>query len=66
MNTKRYLEQIGRIEKLIRNKQLEADKIRALCGLGGVQTDRERVPVDPVIMGGYSKTAMAKCPSAYL
>ena len=43
MNTKRYLEQIGRIEKLIHNKQLEAEKIRSLCGLGGVQADRERV-----------------------
>ena len=43
MNTKRYLEQIGRIEKLIRNKNLEAQKIRELCGSPAIQTDRERI-----------------------
>ena len=43
MTTKRYLEQIGRIEKLIRNKQLELEKLRELCGNRGVSYDRERV-----------------------
>ena len=64
MNTKRYLEQIGRIEKLIRNKQLEADKIRALCGLGGVQTDRERVQTsnisDPTGRSGAELASIMK------
>ena len=64
MNTKRYLEQIGRIEKLIRNKQIEADKIRALCGLGGVQTDRERVQTskisDPTGRSGTELAAIMK------
>lgn len=43
MTTKRYLEQIGRIEKLIYNKQLELAKLRELCGVQGVSYDRERV-----------------------
>ena len=43
MNVKRYLEQIGRIEKLVANKQKEAHKIRELCGNPAIQTDRERV-----------------------
>ena len=43
MNTKRYLEQIGRIEKLVANKQIEAKKLQELCGNMAVQTDRERV-----------------------
>ena len=43
MNVKQYLEQIGRIEKLVHNKQLEAQKIRELCGNPAIQTDRERV-----------------------
>ena len=43
MNVKKYLEQIGRIEKLVANKQLEAQKIRELCGNPAIQTDKERV-----------------------
>ena len=43
MTTKRYLEQIGRIEKIIKNKQLEFEKLRELCGNRGVSYDRERV-----------------------
>lgn len=43
MTTKRYLEQIGRIEKLIYNKQLELAKLRELCGVQGVSYDRESV-----------------------
>lgn len=43
MTTKRYLEQIGRIEKLIRNKRLELERLRELCGVKGVEYDRERV-----------------------
>lgn len=43
MTTKRYLEQIERIEKLIRNKQLELEKLRYLCGVQGVSYDKERV-----------------------
>lgn len=43
MTTKRYLEQIGRIEKLIYNKQLELAKLRELCVVQGVSYDRERV-----------------------
>jgi predicted DNA-binding protein YlxM (UPF0122 family) len=43
MTTKRYLEQIERIEKLIRNKQLELEKLRYLCGVQGISYDKERV-----------------------
>ena len=43
MTTKRYLEQIERIEKLIRNKRLELEKMRMLCGVQGVSYDKERV-----------------------
>lgn len=48
MNVKKYLEQIGRIEKLVANKQLEAQKIRELCGNPAIQTDRERVQTSGV------------------
>ena len=48
MNVKNYLEQIGRIEKLVHNKQLEAQKIRELCGNVAVQTDKERIQTSSV------------------
>lgn len=43
MNVKSYLEQIGRIEKMVRNKNLEAQRLRELCGNPSIQTDKERV-----------------------
>jgi len=43
MTTKKYLEQIGRIEQLILNKRVEEMRIRELCGNISVRTDGERV-----------------------
>lgn len=43
VNVKNYLEQIGRIEKMVRNKNLEAQRLRELCGNPAIQTDKERV-----------------------
>ena len=43
MTTKKYLEQIGRIEQLILNKRVEEMRIRELCGNISVRTDSERV-----------------------
>lgn len=64
MTTKRYLEQIGRIEKLIQNKQVEADKVRELCGNMAVQTDMERVQTsnisDPTGRSGTELASISK------
>ena len=43
MTTKKYLEQIERIEQLIINKQAEENRIRELCGGISIHTDGERV-----------------------
>lgn len=60
MTTKRYLEQIGRIEKLIYNKQLEMDKIRELCGSISMNTDQERVQTSNISdVTGRSGTELA-------
>ena len=60
MTTKRYLEQIGRIEKLIHNKQLEMNKIRELCGSISVNTEQERVQTSNISdVTGRSGTELA-------
>lgn len=43
MTTKKYLEQIERIEQLVLNKRAEEDRIRELCGSISIHTDGERV-----------------------
>ena len=43
MNAKIYLGQIGRLEKMVHNKQIEAQRLRELCGNITVQTDKERI-----------------------
>lgn len=48
VNVKSYLEQIGRIEKMVRNKNLEAQRLRELCGIPAIQTDKERVQTSGV------------------
>lgn len=64
MTTKRYLEQIGRIERLIQNKQLEAEKIRELCGMSSHVSDNERVQTsglsDPTGRAGTELASLDK------